>query len=410
MSDYDTIINLKQSRLFEIADDSVLEKVSDVVQRISIMPGTELIKKGDSGDSMYIVCHGKVKVHDGDLFICHLNDGDVFGEMAALDGDVRTASITAVEKTSLIKLDRDDLFELGSKEPELAKSLIHFLCQRGKHIIHDITDRSFKLRELEKEFEIGRNIQAGFLPEEIPEIDGCEIGAYFRAAREVAGDFYDVFEIKGLNRLAFITGDVCGKGIGAALFMTLFRSLLRTSLLAGDYMNWTDVEQIPDIRKAPAKVLQNALLLTNNYVSQTHEKACMFATIFAGLLDTETGELLYINAGHCAPSVIKADGTQEFLPASGIAIGLFPHAEFTVERTVLNKSDLLLAYTDGVTEAVNLKNEEFSSEKLFRYFRENNGISSLDETLKNFVAVLDDFTGGQEQFDDITLLALRRVF
>ena len=146
MATFNILENLKQSVLFELAPEHVLNKVAEIVHKKSIVKDERLIKKGEFGDSMYIVCNGKVKVHDKDLFLSYLGKGDVFGEMAALDGEVRTASISAAEDTLLIQLNRDELHELIGREPEVAKSLIHFLCQRGKNNYSDIANSSFKIR------------------------------------------------------------------------------------------------------------------------------------------------------------------------------------------------------------------------------------------------------------------------
>jgi serine phosphatase RsbU (regulator of sigma subunit) len=398
--------HLKQSVLFELADDSVLQKVSEIVIQKSINAGENLITKGELGDSMYILCSGKVKVHDGDLVLNYLSRGNVFGEMAALDGEVRTASITAVEESDLMQLNRDDLSELCRKEPEVGRALIHFLCQRGKNIISDITTRSLKLKTLEKEFEIGRNIQAGFLPESLPEIDGWDIAAYFKAAREVAGDFYDLFEIEHHGKLGVVVGDVCGKGVGAALFMALFRSLIRATMLSFDFINETE-DKRDDISSTDiARILQNTITITNNYVAKTHGSTCMFATLFIAILDPDTGRLNYINAGHEPPVIFNSDGVKRVMSNTGPAAGLFSGTTFETGEAYIEKGDAMLAFTDGVTEAVNPENEQFSTERLLDMVIKNRNSSS--ESLNEVVCELRKFTNDVEQFDDITLLEIKR--
>lgn len=409
MSASEILNNLRQSVLFELAPESVLSKVAEIVRETSIKAGEKLIEKGETGDSMYIVCKGKVKVHDGDLLLSHLGKGHAFGEMAALDGEDRTASITAVEDTELIQLNRDDLSDLFSKEPEVAKALIHFLCQRGKNVYSDITERSLKLSVLEHEFEIGRNIQAGFLPEFLPEVPGWEIAAYFQAAREVAGDFYDVFKIENEGKIGLVIGDVCGKGVGAALFMTLFRSLLRASMSAGDFMTWKDTENSRN-ESAPHgthQILLNSVKLTNNYVARTHASACMFATLFVGILDPETGFLTYINAGHESPVIFTDHGIQKLLEPTGSATGLFVDDEYEVAEFYIEKGCSFIAFTDGVTEAVNPENQQFSSESLLDILIKNKNSSQAG--LNEAVQCLKDFTCDAEQFDDITLLQFKRL-
>ncbi|MCK4693194.1 MAG: response regulator, partial [Anaerolineales bacterium] len=145
------------------------------------------------------------------------------------------------------------------------------------------------LRGLERELEIGREIQAGFLPDEIPEINGWEIRPYFRAAREVAGDFYDVFHLPE-GKIGLMLGDVCDKGVGSALYMALFRSLLRATSNMNAFAGGLDIN---NSGYESVNLIKYAITLTNNYICSVHQSA-MFATLFFGVLDPLSGDLLYI--------------------------------------------------------------------------------------------------------------------
>ena len=408
MDKAEILANLRSSVLFGESPETVLEGIARIVRLISIDAGERLIEKGDDGDAMYIVCDGSVKVHDGDLQLSILGKGSAFGEMAALDATVRTASITAITPTRLIQLNRDDLYSLLDTEPLLSRSLIHFLCQRGKSIISDITERSLKLRGLEREFEIGRNIQEGFLPDVVPEVPGWDIAAYFKAAKEVAGDFYDIFEIGSRGKVALIVGDVCGKGVGAALFMSLFRTLLRSSISAASLAGNVDPETMDSAQLDINRILVESVVKTNNYVATTHADACMFSTLFVAVLDPEAGSLVYVNAGHEAPVVFDENGVVARLSHTGPAAGLFPGEAFLSRKIVLDPGHTLVVFTDGVTEAVDKRNEQFSDERLCGILTEEIREGSLDSALGKLVDCLKDFTGDAEQFDDITLLALKR--
>jgi serine phosphatase RsbU (regulator of sigma subunit) len=137
------------------------------------------------------------------------------------------------------------------------------------------------LKSLEREFDIAHEIQMGFLPSKLPGVDGWEIAAYFKAAREVAGDFYDAFLLPDGN-LVFVVGDVCGKGVGAALFMTLFRSLIRATSTTDYFRNREDA-----LALTPAERLLHVIGFTNNYLAETHSSAT-FATIFIALVNLRT--------------------------------------------------------------------------------------------------------------------------
>jgi len=402
---------LRKSTLLETAPEEVLRKVADLAVPMSIPAGTTLFEKGEPGQAMYIIADGQVRVHDQDLVLARLRTGDILGEMAALDaGEVRSASITADEDTHLLRLDRVAVYELLTREPEVAKALIHMLCQREKKIITEVTQRSLEVQILEHELEIGRQIQAGFLPDELPEVPGWEIAAHFEAAREVAGDFYDVFEIHALGNIGLVIGDVCGKGIGAALFMTLFRSLIRATSVSGNFMNWAnsegdnsrtpDTEQPRDCRQT----LSSAVSLTNNYISHTHDQASMFASLFFGMLDPVTGNLLYINAGHEAPVIFNHSGIRQRLKPTGPVVGIFQGAEYAIGQAQLDEGDSFIAFTDGVTEATNPGSDQFTELRLLTLLEQ--GPWSASELLVQINAKLREFASGAAQFDDITLLAV----
>jgi serine phosphatase RsbU (regulator of sigma subunit) len=393
---------LKQSRLFENASESVLEKVCSIVKEKKLIAGKTLFHKGDSGDSMFIIASGRMLVHDADLKIAYLAKNDVFGEMAALDGEKRTASLTALENTLLIQIKREQLFALGTREPEIAKALIHFLCQREKYFIDDIAEQTLKIRTMIRELEIAAEIQSSFLPPKLPDVPGWKFNALFRAAKNVAGDFYDAFKLDDHNSIGFVIGDVCGKGIGAAIFMALFRSLIRANMLS----NVANCKSPPSEENIK-QLLLNSFTAANSYISTTHYDSMMFATIFAAVIFPDTGEIFYVNAGHNSPYILNRNGVTETLINNSPAVGIFPNAEFKVNQAKINNNDMLLGFTDGVTEAVNPKNQQFSEERLIKIFVKNinNGI---DTAVDQFKRSFDKFCGNVEQFDDITILALSR--
>jgi serine phosphatase RsbU (regulator of sigma subunit) len=393
---------LKQSRLFERASEHVLEKVCSIVKEKKLKAGTVLFHKGDSGDSMFIIASGKMLVHDSDLKIAVLGENDVFGEMAALDREKRTATLTALEDTVLIQIDRDELFALGAKEPEIARALIHFLCQREKYFIDDIAEQTLKIRTMVRELEIAAEIQSSFLPPNLPDVPGWCFKALFRAARNVAGDFYDAFILDDHNALGFVVGDVCGKGIGAAIFMALFRSLIRANMLsqAANYKSSLTGEDIKQL-------LLHTFNSSNSYVSSTHYDSMMFATIFAAVVLPETGQIFYVNAGHNSPFILNKNGVVQTLLNNSPSVGIFPGAEFNVNQTEIQKDEVLLGFTDGVTEAVNSENQQFSEERLINIFSENIG-NGIGTAVNCFKEEFDKFCGNVEQFDDITILALSR--
>jgi sigma-B regulation protein RsbU (phosphoserine phosphatase) len=256
-------------------------------------------------------------------------------------------------------------------------------------------------KALQRELEIGREIQAGFLPDALPQVEGWEIAASLMSAREVAGDFYDVFELPDGN-IGLVIADVCDKGVGAALFMTLFRSLIRA---AANLDYFEHIEQT-DAPPTTAERLQRAMSLTNNYIAETHHKSGMFATLFFGILDPRDGRLIYINGGHEPPLIIQAGVVRESLRTTGSAVGAILNCYFDVHKTQLRAGEMLFAYTDGVPDCRNPHGEFFTRARLLGVLQRDND-SSL-ELIKGIELELRYFIDHATQFDDITLLAVRR--
>lgn len=272
----------------------------------------------------------------------------------------------------------------------------------------------------QRDLEIGRQIQASFLPKSLPRPAGWEIAAYFKAAHQVAGDFYDAFPLSGGKRFGLVVGDVCDKGVGAALFMALFRSLIHAFAEQHYSLSWMDlIDKGSDVENHTNAVshrrkilttgnaaLKNAIDLTNTYISRNHGDTNMFATIFFGILDPANGSLMYINAGHVPALVIGAKGIKTRLEPTGPAVGLLPDMDFSIEQLTLDPGDNLLIYTDGVTDALDPYGRFFGEDKLISLTSQaGNTAQKLLDQIQNS---LDEHIAGEQQYDDITLLAARR--
>ena len=253
------------------------------------------------------------------------------------------------------------------------------------------------LAALRQEMELGRQIQADFMPMELPTLPGWEIAARFLPANEVAGDFYDVFRLPD-DRLGLLLGDVSGKGVGAALFMALTRSLLRA---------FADRARPDDPAPISDAAILDAVRLTNRYILRHHQQRTnMFATLFMGVLEVTTGRLSYINAGHVPPLHARAAGGCESLEPTGPLVGVTEDIPFQVGRVHLEVGDCLLVYTDGVTEAMNTRHELLGTERLMTVL--DRPPTSADDLLDRIEAMVRAHTGSDNLSDDLTLLALRR--
>ena len=281
---------------------------------------------------------------------------------------------------------------------------------------------------LNLELNKGKEIQQGFLPSQIPQPPNWEIATSFYPARQVAGDFYDVFELPG-NYVGLVIADVCDKGVGAALFMGLFRSLIRifsgqTNLkglsvvdidsaeLASTEIGNLFLEEINNVLESHEEIdleqlkVLKAIPLTNNYVAQNHWSLSMFATVFFGVLNPETGWLSYINGGHETLYLVNDSGIKQSLKSTGPAVGMMPNAKFGIRQVQLHLGDILVGYSDGVTDAKSPNGKLFTEQRL-RILLEQPTTSASDllERIKTHIFTHID---NALQFDDITMLAVGR--
>ena len=273
-------------------------------------------------------------------------------------------------------------------------------------------------QKLNQELEKGRQMQLNFLPSELLQITDWEISAFFKPAQQVAGDFYDTFPVME-KYVGLVIADVCDKGVGAALFMALFRSLIRIfaaqSAMRKAYEHFNPKESISDqtlidINKSceltPTHILE-AVSLTNNYVAEYHGDLGMFATLFFGILDPITGLLTYINGGHEPLFIINTQGEiKQQLNSTGPAVGMLPNLKFKIAETYLESGDILLGYTDGVPEARAVGGEFFTNKRLHDIL--TTPVASGNILLNKITESVINHIGEADQFDDITLLAVQR--
>ena len=242
-----------------------------------------------------------------------------------------------------------------------------------------------QLSAIEQELEIAANIQASILPREFPS-DRTDFGIYaaMTPAHRVGGDFYDFFDI-GEDKLGFLIGDVSGKGIPAALFMAVSRTLLRATALRG-------VE--------PAECLRYA-----NEVLGGQREGGVYVTVFYGILHTATGEVEYCIGGHNPPYRVS-DGITAIEEPGGMVIGLLPEATYETGKLQLKPGDSIFLFTDGVSEAMNGE-QRFFGEKRLRQVLTEHAKDAPKATVEAVLGAVGEFTAGAPQSDDITVMALK---
>jgi serine phosphatase RsbU (regulator of sigma subunit) len=271
------------------------------------------------------------------------------------------------------------------------------------------------VKKIEFELEKGREIQREFLPSQIPDLPNWEIATCFYPAGQVSGDFYDVFMLPDGN-VGLVIADVCDKGVGSALYMALFRSLIRVFAEQAIYCAGPGPTQIASPPDSSATISPtandqmtrlDAVASTNNYIANLHGRECMYATMFFGVLNPSTGILSYVNGGHEPLFVINAGNIKDRLRPTGPAVGLMPDIIYNVEEVQLEPGDLLVGYTDGVTEARSPEDEFYTRDRLQSMLTQP--LKSAAETLERIKTNLFAFIDIAPRSDDVTMLAVQRA-
>jgi len=270
--------------------------------------------------------------------------------------------------------------------------------------------------ETQRDLEMGRKIQADFFPQSLPTLPGWEIATHFQPARQVAGDFYDVFHLPN-NQVGFVIADVCDKGVGAALFTGLIRCLIRifsgSTRLYGlsPILDITEADSVLSSLSSEDENKKNALKAVsaaNDYITNEHDQLSMFISLFFGILNPDTDILTYINSGHEPPLIISSSGgIKQKLKSTGPVVGMTTDSKFKTDQVEIKPGDILIGYTDGVIEALSPDGELFTKKRFLSLFEQPSvSASSLLEKIKTRLSTHIDTA---KQFDDITIIVLQRL-
>jgi len=255
-----------------------------------------------------------------------------------------------------------------------------------KNYINDLKDATIKEERIESELNIAKSIQMSMLPQVLEDDPYISISATLKPAKAVGGDFYDFFYIDE-HQLCFVIADVSGKGVPAAMFMSVTMSYIRA------YSS----------KQLPSKIVTRV----NNTIAKNND-ANMFVTLFLGILNVKDGEFTYVNAGHTSPYIINNSDTTAALPSSkNPVVGAFEGIEYHDHTMTLKKEEKLFLYTDGVTEAFSEDDEQFGEKRLEKLLSQRKHISPeiYVETVLNTIT---KFAGECEQSDDITMLVIEK--
>jgi sigma-B regulation protein RsbU (phosphoserine phosphatase) len=400
--------------LFHSLPPDELERLAGELHEVSLPAGSALFREGEAGDSLYVILEGRLEIVQAqetpdERTLARRGPGEFVGEMSLLNPEgVRTAAVRAETAARLWQMTSDSFEALIRRHPRLAYDVARVLSARmtaaQQEAIEDLTQKNQQLRQayreleaaqaqlvekerLERELEVAREIQMSVLPRELPGLPGLSFGAQIVPARAVGGDFYDFIPLDE-RHLGIVVGDVAGKGVPAALFMTQTQALLRATASRG---------------MPPAEALRqvNRQLLSRG-------GAALFITVLYGVLDGEQGEFVYARAGHELPLLVLPDGETRAMPLGpGQPLGLWPELLLDEQAVTLPPGGGLVLYSDGLTDAHNSAKERLGSERVLARLATLAGqpAGALCEALWRQVV---DYRGDEPAYDDVTLVAVSR--
>jgi serine phosphatase RsbU (regulator of sigma subunit) len=360
-----------------------------------------------------LVLEGKVEVVKGqgedEILLARRGKGEVFGEMGFLEDRPRFATIRALEPTRILELSENTMRTVLAEQPDLLFRTTQILSSRLREaqmkmivdleLKNQVLARAYReLKEaqaalvvkerMEHELELARKLQSSILPHHFPSLPGISFAARSKPARQVGGDFYDVIPLKD-KRVGLVMADVSDKGMPAAIFMALSRSLIRAEARRSS---------------SPKKVLLQTHKLLLEISQAGNSSSPMFVTIVYGVLDTVQGTFNYARAGHDFPLVYRQSERKcQTLKASGRVLGLTRQVALEEVQIDLHSGDMLVLYTDGIVDTNSPAGEFYGSERLSQAVCESKA-STAQELCDFIFREIEDFQVKTEQYDDMALL------
>jgi serine phosphatase RsbU (regulator of sigma subunit) len=379
---------------------------------VNLNSGDILFREGDPGEHLYVVVNGELEIlmapdTDDELILNVLHAGEYVGDMSLIQpGGLRSASARARGNVVLLSMNREQFGRLLDRHPELSTEMIVVLSQRlvntNESTFRDLTAKNRQLQRafdelkaaqeqliekerLERELKVAADIQMSILPDRLPLHERFDFGGRILPARQVGGDFYDIF-ILNESKIGVLIGDVADKGVPSAIFMARAHALIIAEA---------------DSATSPGDVLRMA----NKHITRL-EKSTQFVTALYGVLDTRTGEFSYARAGHEPPLLLNTHGEVHRLPHKpGMALGLWENIALDEYSIFLPPGSLLVLYTDGMTDCRDLKGEPFGLERI-KLTMAGLWNASAQTSCDQLFDTLMTYQGGSKQDDDVTLVAV----
>jgi serine phosphatase RsbU (regulator of sigma subunit) len=427
--------DIAQGALLGGLDRRAIADLLDLAELEALAAGEVLMRQGEVGDRAYLVLDGELEVIIetplGDVMVSTLGPQQIVGEIAVFSDVPRTATVRALRESALLRLSAAHIGDVITRHPTAAMGLLAALGRRVAALnrplamlalaaqalerpefdiealsrlfaspedlgpfgpsFHKLVQEMERKQSRRQEMLVAARLQQSILPRRLDfaaRAAPFAVEALMRPSMDVGGDFYDFFFSEDGGKAIFVVADVSGKGIPAAFFMAVSRTLLRAAVNS-------------------AASIEEALVRTNAQLDRENPEY-LFVTVFLAELDLADGALRYVNAGHCDGYLVRPSGEVMVLPATAPAVALLPRPTFRGGAVSLEAGDKLVLISDGVTEAFSAGDEEFGEARLRGILT---GMATTDaaSTVRAIDQAVIDFAAGRDQSDDITCLVLTRL-
>jgi sigma-B regulation protein RsbU (phosphoserine phosphatase) len=389
---------LRSHGLLKDLPEGALETLVEKCRRITLGRGEVLLKPGQANQTLYFLLSGRIQVYldspeSGNSF--PVEPGEIIGEMSIIENRPVAAWVVGEQPGMLLAMPDHVFWEDFLVIPQATRNALRFLISRVRKtdaVLVKELERKVRYEHLQSELRSAAKIQNSILPNIkplFPNHPQVETHAAIKPAREIGGDFFDAMALND-HTLCVAVGDVCGKGLPAALFVVRVMTLLRICVLR---------EQNP-----------SAILPAVNRLLCEANDECMFVTLAVALLDTNKGTLTYLNGGHNPPFLsTNGQAFATWSPPSGTLLGFDPDATFSTTELQMQRGDTIVLWTDGVSEAENVQHEQFNLQRAASALDLVGPGGDITRMVENLEKAITSFAGDAPQSDDITVLALRYV-
>ena len=386
LSDDQKITFLKSIDLFKDGTEDDLKMVASICNESIFTDDEDIFIEDDNGDAVYLIVNGQVKIHTLGKQIAIRKDNEFFGEMAIIDDRPRSASATSMGDSLLLKIDRDDFFNVMQSNTRFLRNLLKALVSR----LRDDINVAVEATRMKQDLLRARELQVNILPSDdlhYTSTNGViEVSGVCYPAENVGGDYFDYFQLSE-HKVGIVIGDVMGHGFHSGLMVFTTKSCLHTQIISSHDIH--DVMSV--LNKMVYSFVQSGMFMTFCYI----------------VVDLEDHTISFCNAGHNYPYHYRSSDSQlKYLESGTHPMGISENICCEIESVYYDEGDILVLYTDGITEALDCKGDEFGTERLEKMIVDNSGMSA-SELRKHIINELNSHCQSNIYTDDVTLVVVK---